>query len=175
MVVNLAVDKEIIEVFQTEANGLLEELRTIIDKLEQVKDSSPKELLQEFANKTDRIMGTSDTFSVMHPDELVFQQIGKFAALCKATGYKASALNHPGLLVIFAAFWGDTVDILQDLVDNVGEPEKIKEVMSAYGPVLQKRLVWLAQKIVTITKGTPSETQGQINVDGLLEKLGIKT
>jgi GTP-dependent phosphoenolpyruvate carboxykinase len=54
MVVILALDKEMIEVFQTEANGLLAELRTIIEKLEQTKDSLPKELLQEFANKTEK-------------------------------------------------------------------------------------------------------------------------
>lgn len=174
MVVTLSLDSEIIKSFQAETNELLEELRNIIEKLEETKESFPKDLLQDFANKTDRIMGTADTFNNMYPGHKVFQQIVSFAALCKATGYKASTLNHAGLVVIFAAFWGDTVDILQELVDHVGDAEKLKEVTTSYAPVLQKRLLWLAQKIVTITKGTPAEAQGQINVDGLLKKLGIE-
>ena len=170
----MELDKDIIDSFQEEANGLLEELRTIIDKLEDSTEVFPKDLLEDFANKTDRIMGTARTFETMNEGHKVFQQVGKFAELCKATGYKASTLNHLGLIPIFAAFWADTVDILQELVDNVGEPEKLKEVTQTYIPTLQKRLVWLAQQIVTITKGAGAAEEAKINVDGLLKKMGIE-
>lgn len=169
----MELDKEIIESFQEEANVLLNELREIIDRLEEQTDVFPKELLEEFANKTDRIMGTASTFEAMCEDKKVFQQVGMFAALCKATGYKASTLNHLVLIPIFAAFWADTLDILQDLVDHVGDPEKLKEVTKSYIPTLQKRLVWLAQQIVTITKGTEAGSS-KIDVDGLLKKMGIE-
>lgn len=170
----MVLDDEIIESFREEANTLLEELRTIINQLEDTEDSFPKDLLEEFANKTDRLMGTANTFDEMAPGNPVFQQIGKFGELCKVTGYKASTLNHQKLIPIFAAFWADTVDILQELVDNVGDAMKIKEVTHSYIPTLQKRLIWLAQQILTITKGADHVEQSKINVDGLLRKLGLE-
>ncbi len=170
----MELDNEIINSFQEEANGIIEELRSIVEKLEDNDHTSfPKELLEEFANKTDRIMGTAKTFSEMYPDHQVFQQMGKFGELCKATGYKAATLNHIGLIPIFAAFWADTIDILSDLTENVGDPEKLKVVTKTYIPTLQKRLVWLAQQIVSITKGEGAAEQSKINVDGLLKKMGI--
>ncbi len=169
----MPLEKEIIDDFRSEANVLLKELRDIIDKLEEPTESFPKELLQEFGNKTDRIMGAAKTFHQMHPNHLVFEQISKFAELCKATSYKASTLNHLTLIPIFTAFWADTVDIMQELVDNVGDDEKLKQVTQDYIPTLQKRLVWLAQQIVSITKGSGKAEEAKINVDGLLRKMGI--
>lgn len=169
----MVLDNEIIDSFREEANVLLEELRGIIDRLEDWKDTFPKELLEEFANKADRIMGTANTFDEMAPGNPVFQQIGKFGELCKVTGYKASTLNHQKLIPIFAAFWADTVDILQELVDNVGDAQKIKDVTQSYIPTLQKRLIWLTSQILTFTKGADHVEESKINVDGLLRKLGF--
>lgn len=168
------IDKEIIDGFREEANALLKDLRNIVERLEDsTSDEFPKDLLEEFANKTDRIMGAAKTFEQMAPGHQVFTQIGKFSELCKATGYKASTLNHQKLIPIFAAFWADTIDILEDLTQHCDDPEKVKEVTQAFIPPLQKRLVWLAQQIVTITKGAGAVDQAKINVDGLLKKLGI--
>ncbi len=119
-------------------------------------------------------MGTAKTFEGMYPGHAVFSQIGKFGELCKATGYKASTLQHQGLVPIFAAFWADTLDIMEDLCTNVGDETKLKSVTSNYIPVLQKRLTWLAQQIVNLTKGGNLEAQGQINVDGILKRMGIE-
>ncbi len=170
------LDKEIIDGFQQEANILLNDLRDVVEKLEDINEKSefPKTLLEEFGNKTDRIMGAAKTFSEMYPSYSVFQQIGKFCELCKATSYKAVTLNNMKLIPIFTAFWADTVDILQDLITHVGDSEKIKSVTNGYVPVLQKRLVWLAQQIVHLTKGKNEESKEVINVDGLLKKMGIK-
>ena len=172
---SFGLDKQIVNDFQEEANVLLQELKGVIEKLENDHQEFPRDLLEEFGNKTDRIMGAAKTFSGMYPDEIVFVHISKFSELCKATSYKASTLNHLGLIPIFTAFWADTVDILQDFVDNVGNPaEKIEEITKGYVPVLQKRLVWLAQQIVTKTKGSLNPEQAKINVDGLLKKMGIE-
>jgi len=167
----LELDKEMITTFQDEANEIIAELRDVIDALEDSTDKFPKELLEDFANKTDRLMGSAKTFETMYSGAPVFNQIGKFAELCKATGYKASTLNHQGLIPIFAAFWADTLDILEDLVKYCDDPAKIAEVKKTYIPTLQKRLVWLAQQIVTLTKG--SGVESKINVDGLLKRMGI--
>lgn len=169
----MELDKEIIEGFQEEANTILKELRDVIDALEEVTDTFPQNLLKEFANKIDRIMGTTKTFDEMYPGNPVFTQISKFGELCKATGYKAATLNHLGLIPIFAAFWADTLDIMEDLCEHVGEPDKLKKVTQSYIPTLQKRLVWLAQQIVTITKGASQTTKSEFDVDGILRRLGI--
>ncbi len=172
---SLGLDKQIVNEFQEEANTLLQDLKLVIEKLEEDHQEFPRELLEEFGNKTDRVMGAAKTFSGMYPDEVVFAHIGKFSELCKATSYKASTLNHLGLIPIFAAFWADTLDILQDCVDNVGNSkEKIEGITQGYVPVLQKRLVWLAQQIVSKTKGSQNSEQAKINVDGLLKKMGIE-
>lgn len=169
----MELDKEIIDTFQEETNGLISELRGVVEKLEDHEGSFPKELLEEFANKADRIMGTAKTFESMYPDHRAFMHIGKFGELCKATGYKAGVLNNMGLIKIFAAFWADTLDIVENLCKNIGNQASLNGVMSTDIPLLQKRLTWLAQQIVNLTKGTGVEAQGQINVDGILKRMGI--
>jgi hypothetical protein len=91
----------------------------------------------------------------MCPGNAVFQQIGKFSELCKATGYKASTINQLSLITIFAAFWADTLYILKELVTHIDKPEKIKEVTKNFIPTLQTRLVWLTQQILNFTKEFP--------------------
>ncbi|MGE3610588.1 MAG: hypothetical protein AB7I27_13440 [Bacteriovoracaceae bacterium] len=168
----MELDKDIIESFQEESNQIIKELRTVIEALEDHQGDFPKNLLEEFANKSDRIMGTAKTFETMCPDHKVFGQIGKFGELCKATGYKASTLNIIGLVPIFAAFWADTIDIMEELCENIGDSEKLNSVTKEYIPTLQKRLIWLAEQIVNKTKG--SNVQAAINVDGILKRMGIE-
>lgn len=166
------LDKEIIEAFQSEATELLKELKVVVEQIEDSGEVFPKALLEEFANKTDRLMGTAKTFEAMCPGHKVFFQIGKFCELCKATGYKASTLNHIQLIPIFSAFWADTLDMLEELCNNIETAEKVEEVTRSFAPMLQKRLIWLAQQIVSLTKGANAD-QAIINVDGLLKKMGI--
>jgi hypothetical protein len=168
----MILDTEMIETFQEEAKEIIQELHEIVERLEDHKGPFPKGLLEEFANKADRIMGTAKTFESMAPDHKVFQQLGKFGELCKATGYKASVLNIDSLIPIFAAFWADTLDIMSDLVSIAGEADPTDK-MSSFAPVLHKRLTWLAKQIVSLTKGTAAEGQAAINVDGILRKMGI--
>lgn len=132
----------------------------------------PKSMLEDFALKVDRIMGTAHTFAQLAPGHRPFEQLGNLAALCKATGYKATTLNIPELIPIFAAFWADTIDIMQEITDNIDNQTKLREATQEYLPVLQKRLVWLAQQIISMTKGS-SAGESTINVDGLLKKLGL--
>jgi hypothetical protein len=169
----MAMDKEIISSFKSEAKSILQELETVIEDLESHEGSFPRELMEDFANKTDRIMGTAQMFHSQYPDQDVFRLIGNFGALCKATGYKASTLKNESLIPIFAAFWADTVEIMNDLCINVDQPEKLVEINKKNAPVLQKRLTWLAEQIVKITKSDPNADAAKINVDGLLKKLGI--
>jgi hypothetical protein len=170
----MELDKEIIESFQEETSTLLNDLREIVEELEEVQDDFPTQKLEAFAQKIDRIMGTAQTFETMAPEHQVFKHMARFGELCKATGYKAISINHPPIIPIFAAFWGDTLDVMEDLADNVGEPDKIQQVTQKYIPVLQKRLTWLAGQIVDLTKKSPGKgNMSQINVDSLLKGFGI--
>lgn len=62
--------------------------------------------------------------------------------------------------------------MLDELCNNIESPEKLEEVTKSFGPMLQKWLVWLAQQIVSLTKGGDAG-QAIINADGLLKKMGI--
>jgi hypothetical protein len=169
----MVLDQEIIESFTDEANAIVEDLRLVVEKLEDHQGQFPRDLLEEFANKADRLMGTCQTFAAMYPNQNIFIQIGKFGELCKATGYKAAAIQNDGLVPIFAAFWADTIDIIAELCQNIGNEDKLKLVTQSYIPVLQKRLTWLAQQIVNLTKGSASASTSAINVDGILRRMGI--
>lgn len=169
----MSMDTEIIKSFKEEAKTILQELETVIDDLEVHTGSFPRDLLEDFANKTDRIMGTAQMFHTQYPAVEAFRLIGNFGALCKATGYKASTLNNESLIPIFAAFWADTVEIMNDLCMNIDKPEKLVEITKKNAPVLQRRLTWLAEQIVKITKTEGNSEASKINVDGLLKKLGI--
>ncbi len=171
----MTIDSEIIESFKAEAKVILTELEAVIDELEDNSESFPRALLEDFGNKTDRIMGTANTFYSQYPEHDVFKQIGNFGALCKATSYKASTLNHVGLIPIFAGFWADTIEIMKELCDNVDHSQKIIEINKKNAPLIQRRLTWLAEQIVKITKADPLADSAKINVDGLLRKLGIET
>lgn len=170
----MPIDNEIIDSFKEEAKGILSELESVIENLEEYEGEFPRALLEDFANKTDRIMGTANTFFTQYPEHEVFKQIGNFGALCKATGYKASTLNHKVLIPIFAAFWADTIEIMEELCNNVDKPEQLQEINKKNAPVLHRRLTWLAEQIVKITKTDPNAEAAKINVDGLLRKLGIE-
>ncbi|MFZ4712461.1 MAG: hypothetical protein ACOYL6_02000 [Bacteriovoracaceae bacterium] len=169
----MELDQEMIDSFKEEAGGILNELKVIIEQLEEVENEFPKNLLEEFANKTDRIMGTANTFYSQFPQYEIFQQIGNFGGLCKATGYKASTLNHMGLIPIFAAFWADTLEIMEQLCSHIEDSHKLTEINQNIAPVMHKRLVWLAEQIVKINKAQGITEQSAMNVDGLLKKLGI--
>ena len=171
----MTIDTEIIDSFKSEAKDILNELEAVIEELEEHTEGFPRNLIEDFGNKTDRIMGTANTFFAQYPEHEVFKQIGNFGALCKATGYKASTLNNSGLIPIFAGFWADTIEIMKELSENVDHPEKIVEINKKNAPLIHRRLTWLAEQIVKITKADPLADSAKINVDGLLRKLGIET
>ncbi len=168
----MLLDKEILDGFKDEARGLLSELTQIIEQIEDHEGEFPKTLIEEFANRTDRIMGAAKTFETMAPEMQIFVHIGKFAELCKATGYKAATLNQSALVPVFAAFWADTLEMMEELCEHVDQTDKVEATLQGFGPVLQKRLTWLAEQIVKFSKGSTAEAS--INVDGILRRLGIK-
>jgi hypothetical protein len=170
------LDAEILEGFKEETGELLSELEGVIDDLESVsiKDPFPKVEIEKFAQIIDRVMGAANTIHQMGPESQGFQVMGKLSGLCKALGYKASELAEPALVPLFAGFFADTLEALQELNDALDDPSRVQEVTEGFAVALQKRLEWLAGKVVEMTKNKPgSEAQSQIQVDALLKSFGI--
>ena len=168
MGVNLIFDE-----FKIEAIGILDEILLVVNELEEEHEAFPKEKIEEFALKTDRLMGAAKTFNLMYPDYESLLHIARITELCKVTGYKASTLSNTQLVPIFSAFWADAIDIIRELVESVEDTAKIKEVTANFIPTLRKRLMWLAQQIIDTTKTDKTSDQSKINVDGLLKKMGF--
>lgn len=133
----------------------------------------PADLLRDFSQKIDRIMGAAKTMSLEAPDHPGFQRMGKLAELCKILGYKAAERQVPALIPIFAAFWADTIEVTKNLLDAVEDLAKTDEISKAFPRVLQKRLEWLASKVDPATAmGKTHESQAG-EIKDLLKSLGL--
>ncbi|MEK7691931.1 MAG: hypothetical protein AAB425_13030 [Bdellovibrionota bacterium] len=150
------------------------ELTEVVEKLEEADEEAfPGALLETFAQKIDRIMGTANTLGQMEPNHEGFKSMGRLCALCKALGYKAAALQKPALIPIFAAFWMDTIEVIEEIIAAIEDEEKCKGITQSFTATVQKRLEWLASKVTQLDQGTASGGQNQIKVDALLKSLGI--
>lgn len=143
----MSLDPDILNDFRDETNGLLSELNAIVMRLEDHRGDFPDALLEEFAQKIDRVMGAAKTLSLMQPDHLALQRIGKLAEICKSLGYKTAEKQAADLVAYLAAFWADTIDVIEDLVTHLDDAEKNAEIAKNFSTVLQKRLEWLTKKL----------------------------
>lgn len=144
----MSLDTDILNDFRSETNGLLAELNEIVEKLEEeAAKSFPSALLEDFAQKIDRIMGAAKTLSLMEPGHLGLQRIGKLGEICKHIGYKAAEKSAIALIPYCTAFWADTIEVIGDLVKTVDDAEKNAEVARSFSQVLQKRLEWLGSRV----------------------------
>ncbi|MCM2322842.1 MAG: hypothetical protein NDJ90_06235 [Oligoflexia bacterium] len=141
------LEKDILDSFRAESNELLTDLGRIVQRLEQEHATFPAELLAEFAQKIDRIMGAAKTVSITAPDHAGLIWIGRITELCKLAGYKAAEKRQTALLPIFAGFWADTLEHMDSLLKNLEDPAKCAEISKGFSGVLQGRLKWLAQQL----------------------------
>ena len=167
------LDEDIIEGFREETKGLMSELMTVVDGLEEEHQEFPKALVEEFALKIDRIMGTSQTMEQMAPEHKGLKTISNIAGLCKATGYKAIEVAQIPLIPIFAGFWADTIEAVEDLVDALDDAEKTESIVNKFTQSLQGRLTWLAKKVSELKPADGGGDMSQIQVDALLKSFGI--
>lgn len=169
------MDIEILKGFQEETNKLLKELGPIIEVLDESDGANfPTEPLKEFAQKIDRIMGAAKTLAGLDdPEHQGLKRIGLITELCKTLGYKAAELQKSELIPLFAAFWADTLEVVEDLTNVVEDSAKTAAISSQFSLVLQKRLRWLADKVAAIEQKGPTENLNQLDVDALLKDLGM--
>jgi len=141
------LDKDIVEGFRQESNALLAELIDVVDRIEMSKGEFPSKLLEEFSQKIDRIMGAAKTLVVSFGAHPGLERIGKLSELCKALGYQAASKKVTALLPLFAAFWAETIEVIQDLLAALEDSGRSEQIAKSFSAVLQKRLEWLAGKV----------------------------
>jgi len=145
------LDEEILVEFVTESKGLLAELTSVVEMIETASEDPgapfPEELLREFAQKIDRIMGAAQTMDMMDEGNPVLAAIGRLAQGCKTIGYQAAEKKKTALLPFFAAFWVETIEVVGELLDHANSSDEVGEILKSFSPVLEKRLVWLQSKI----------------------------
>ncbi len=173
------LDKEILDEFKNETNQLMTELTEVVEKLEIKTDSFPTELLQEFSQKIDRVMGTAKTLMMMDEGNADLQRVADIADLCKRLGYKAAESQSNMLIPLFAGFWADTIEVLGDLVNHLDDPEKSEALAKSFFSILMGRLQWLSTKVTgkglppSSTKPALGEATDQMDVDDLLKAFGL--
>jgi hypothetical protein len=178
----MAVDKEILEDFKTESKGLVAEL---LDLLEEA-DGDPNAWgnLEQYGQTVDRIMGGAKSlatnFAADFPAGHLIHQMGDYAALCKAVGYKASQIrdNEP-FFNVCVAFLLDATEMLKQMVASLGLEQGVS-LSYLLNKTFLDRLRWIntqfqgdVRATVSSTSGTAAKKLKQTEIDDLLKKLGI--
>ena len=177
----MALDNEIVEDFRSESEQLIAELNGVVESLESPGEEFPKELLEEFSQKIDRIMGACDTILTMDPEHKGLKRIGGISRICKSLGYAASQNPIPAAVPLFAAFWADTLEVMEELIENLEDEKASEEIAGDFSSVLQNRLEWLSDKVghgkvKTVDEDGKAEKEGdmgQLDVDALLAEFDL--
>lgn len=150
---------------------MLAELIDVVDQIETSQGEFPSKLLEEFSQKIDRIMGAAKTLVVSFGAHPGLERIGKLSELCKALGYQAASKRVMALLPLFAAFWADTIEVIQDLLGALEDSDQSEQIAKSFSAVLQKRLEWLAAKVAAAP--APGQT-GQAAIDAKTAEAQIR-
>lgn len=133
--------KEIVIEFCDESDGLLEKLRDTLDDFED--DPSKGELLEEFGQTIDRIMGAAKTLGL--------NDLGQLCQMGKIIGYKGSQAKEQALKEVTGGVLFDLTDLLEVLLTNVREGKTEHEYnVDAF----KDRLQWLAGKLKHIERAS---------------------
>jgi hypothetical protein len=144
----MELDQEILQDFGTESKGLLDELETVVEALEDHGGTTfPTEKLKEFSQKIDRIMGAAKTLLTMAPGHPGISYLARVSEMCKTMGYQAAALQRAPLIPIFAGFWAETIESMRDVLTEFDEGSDGRSVVEESSTRLQGRLGWLAEKV----------------------------
>lgn len=173
-----SADDTIIRDFQTESKELIERMMMILEQCE--GDFRQVQGLEEYGQTVDRIMGGAQSLAmgIENPSPLI-QQIGDYAAICKAVGYKASQISdNEQFYEICVALLLDATEVLQVLIGHVLEPDT-KGMKSFLNPAFIDRLKWVSEQFgaeyrasVDVNKGRANK-MNQSEIDTLLKKLGL--
>lgn len=141
------LDEDIIRDFQSESRVVLGELQIVVAKLDDAAPAEVPQLLSDFAQKIDRIMGAAKTLSMMDPSHMGLTLLSKLSETCKSLGYKAAAKNDPALTPHLAAFWEEVLEVVEALLDKVNDPAASNQIATEQGKTVVGRLDWILSKV----------------------------
>lgn len=178
----MAVDTEILEDFKKESKGLVSELLELLEE----SDGEPSLVgnLEKYGQTVDRIMGgvksLATNFAEDFPQGHMIHQMGDYAALCKAVGYKASQiLDNEQFFNVCVAFLLDATEMLKQMVERFGVETGLN-VSTLLNKTFLDRLRWINSQFkgdirATVASNTSQapKKMNQSEIDDLLKKLGI--
>ena len=113
-------------------------------------------------------MGTAKTIGLLFPNNAGLREISKITALCRAMGYKAVDVDSPLLVPLFCGFWADALEVLDEVLMNLENDQKINEIINGFVPVVRQRLEWLAKKIQVVA---PQQVESAKELNDVLNEL----
>lgn len=179
----MAVDEEILNEFKIETKGLVKELLDLLDAAD--GDPSAFGKLEQYGQTVDRIMGGAKSlatnFAEDFPSGHMIHQMGDYAALCKAVGYKASQVaDNEQFYNVCVAFLLDATEMLQKMVNLLGADQTVN-VSYLLNKTFLDRLKWINTQFKSDLRATVAaagdaqapKKMKQTEIDDLLKKLGV--
>lgn len=179
----MAIDNEILEDFKTESKNLIKELLILLDAADGDPDAIT--MLEKYGQTVDRIMGGAKSlatnFASDFPEGHMIHQMGDYAALCKAVGYKASQIkDNEQFYNVCVAFLLDATEMLQKMVMKFGADES-QNISFLPNKTFLERLKWINLQFkgdvrATVASNANDLTPKKMNqseIDDLLKKLGV--
>ena len=175
-----AQDISFLKEFQLESQQIVVRLVEILDLCE--GDFAQVKRLEEYGQSVDRIMGAAKTIATALETggEIPVQQIGDYAALCKAVGYKASQIkDNAQFYEICVALLQDVTEVLLDLVDNLLDAGSGSDLKQKFSKAFIDRLKWVSEQFGAEYRatldlhGARKTKMNQNDIDELLKKLGL--
>ena len=160
--------KEIVDGFCDESIELLDELESTLEEMED--EPTKVENLEKFGQVIDRIMGAANTVGAT--------EVGKFAELGKAIGYKASQTTDPALLEVVVAILFDCQHLTRLMVTKIKTGEDAG-LSSLNTDAFVTRLKWLQDKFRNIERSScvvdekDTKELDQSSIDDLMASLGL--
>lgn len=111
--------KQLIADFVEESQGIIDQLREIVEGLENLE--RPPSDFALFGQRIDGIMGCAKTMGLEGiPDlALAIKVIGQQAEGCKLLGYKASQMSDPNIIKMVAAFLADALEMVDQATQDL--------------------------------------------------------
>lgn len=160
--------KDVVLDFCVESERIFKELQNYLEDFED--DPEDKELLENFGQAIDRIMGAAKSLGA--------NKIGTYCELGKIIAYKASQSKDEKLIQIVTAVLFDSIDVLSSLIKNIKLNQR-EDIDGVNLEAFTTRLKWLAGKFQNIERssilldGTEELEADQRSIDQLLKDLGF--
>ncbi|MBT4761361.1 MAG: hypothetical protein HOO06_06655 [Bdellovibrionaceae bacterium] len=168
---------ELIVEFKQESEKLTKELIDILEDIE--GDFSQKEMLDQYGQVVDRMMGGAKSLAMAVDDPAPLEMIGSYAALCKIVGYKGSQIkDNENFYNIVVGLLLDATEMLDEMVQSLDKEDK-KDVKAFVSDAFLGRLQWVSEQFgeevrssLDLNKKNKSKTS-QNEIDDLLSQLGL--